>query len=133
MSILTMYLLLFILAVINFSAGAYKLKSFLSEYTSIRYSADLERFKTMVRLQMYLALLQIVILSGALVVGIIGILKDEIGLIVVLAMNGGIIWLGKAFKSGETRARTLPVDDVNLQAEYRDICRTWVRKPFPDF
>lgn len=133
MSLLGWYLLLFILALINFCIGVIKVKSFTSQYSSIKCIGDLENFKNLVRVQMYQALLQITFLSAALVLGIYGILKGELSLLVVLAMNVVILILGKSFKRIEDSTRSLPVDDERLQAEYRDICRTWLHKPFPNF
>ena len=133
MSLLAVYLLLFVLALINFSVGVVKLKSFQSQYSSIKYKGDLENFKSMARGQMYIALLQFVFLSAALVLGIYGLLKGELSLLVILFMNGIILILGKLCKRIEDNVRSLPVDDERFQAEYRDICSTWLHKPFPDF
>ncbi len=133
MRLLSWYLLLFVLAIVNFSVAVAKLKSFLAEYSSIRYVGDLSHFKSMVRVQMYSALLQIVILGAALVIGVFGILNGELSLITVLALNGVIMLLGKLFKGTEEKARLLPVDDKELETDYRDVCRAWKHKPFPDF
>jgi len=133
MSLLSWYLLLFVLALINFSVAVVKLKSFLNEYSSIRYIGDLINFKSMVRVQMYSALLQTVILGAALIIGVFGILKGELSLMIVLALNGVFMLLGKLLKGTEEKARSLTVNDDRLVTDYRDACRTWMHKPFPDF
>jgi hypothetical protein len=132
MSLLGWYPLLFALALANFFLGLSQLKSFLSQYSSISNTIDLEAFKRMVRIQMNIAIMQIVFLGAALVVGIYGIIMDELGLLVVLLMNGIIFVLGKSCKGIEERVRSLPVDEI-LKSEFRNICRTWLHKPFPDF
>lgn len=133
MNLLTWYILLFVLAVVNFFYGVSKLKSFRSEHTSIRYIGDLESFKSLVRGQMYIALLQILILGAALVLGIYGILKNELSLMVVLVMNGIIFFLGKSCKKIEEDIRSMPVEDERFQVEFKKISRTWLHKPLPDF
>ena len=106
---------------------------FLAVTSSIRSSADLERFKALARLEMRLALAMIGLLVTGLVIGLV-LIKEHgaVALLAVLLVNGIVLGLGVFHKGVEEKARSLPVADV-LSTEYRRVCHTWNKKPFPDF
>ncbi|MFO8183933.1 MAG: hypothetical protein R6U39_07135 [Candidatus Aegiribacteria sp.] len=127
---------LFILALANLVWGRISVKRFMAVHQRISTMMELTRFKRMVRKQMYGALLQMVLLGAMGTLAFVGILIGSINTIqflVVLAMNGIIVYAGNQGKSIENRARDLPVDDLDLRTNYVDICRTWRLKAFPDF
>ncbi|MCD4846953.1 MAG: hypothetical protein K8R76_02035 [Candidatus Aegiribacteria sp.] len=129
-------LLLFVLGIINLIAGVKGIRSFLSQDSSIRTYQNLENFKSMVRKQMYQALLQLVILGTMTVIGIVGMLVGKLnfsGTLLFLTLNVINIFAGKWGKGFEKKARSLKVESPNLLDEYKSVCRTWFRKPFPDF
>lgn len=127
---------LFILALANLVLGRISLKKFMEVHKRISTVMELTRFKRMVRKQMFQALLQMVLLGAMGTLSFVGILIgsiDTIQFLVVLAMNGIIIYTGNQGKSIENRARDLPVDDLELRTQYGNICRTWRLKALPDF
>lgn len=127
---------LFILALANLVWGQISVKRFMTIHKRISTMMELTRFKRMVRKQMFQALIQIILLGAMGTLSFVGILIgsiDTIQFLVVLAMNGIIVYAGNQGKSIEKRARDLPVDDLELRTEYGNICRTWRLKAFPDF
>jgi FtsH-binding integral membrane protein len=106
---------------------------FLGDTPSIRSTSDLERFKELVRLEMYLALAMIVLLVTGLVVGLVLIRRDgAVVLLAVLVANGVVLGLGLFHKKVEQRARSLRTAEA-LDTEYRRVCYAWTKKPLPDF
>jgi hypothetical protein len=106
---------------------------FLADTPSIRSSSDLERFKELVRLEMYLALAMIVLLVTGLVTGLVLIRRHgAIVLLAVLFVNGVVLGLGLFHKKVEERARHLRTAE-GLETEYRRVCHAWTSKPLPDF
>ncbi|MCK4506340.1 MAG: hypothetical protein KAW14_12060 [Candidatus Aegiribacteria sp.] len=90
----------------------------------------------MVRKQMYQTLLQLVILGTMTVIGIVGISTGKLnfnGTLLFLLLNVINIFAGKWGKVFEKKVKLLKVEDPNLLEEYKSVCRTWGRKPFPDF
>jgi len=111
-----------------------QLKGFLAETPGIADSRSLERFKDVVRVQMYLALVVIVLLSAGVLVGLVLIRKHGLlGLVGVLGTNLALIGFSLYLKRFEVRARSLPTSSEELGGEYRKVADTWVKKPLPDF
>jgi len=129
-------LILFACGMVNFFIALSALRKFLALNSGIDSLLNLENLKEMVRKQMYQALLAIVFFGGMGVLGCIGIITrrlDSTQFVLFLILNG-IVWAaGKSAKSIEKRAQNLSVSNPNLSDEYQSICRTWIRKPFPDF
>lgn len=129
-------LILFACGMANFFVAVSSLKKFLTLNPRINNLLNLENLKKMVRKQMYQALLAIVFFGGMGVLGVIGIITGKLSFtefLLLLVLNG-IVWAaGKSSKSTEHRAQNLSVADLSLVDEYRSVCRTWIRKPFPDF
>jgi hypothetical protein len=107
--------------------------AFLETTPSIRSSADLERFKELARLEMYLALAMIVLLVTGLIIGLV-LIREHGGaaLLPVLLVNGVVLGLGVYHKGVEERARSLPSAD-GLETDYRRVCHAWNKKALPDF
>ncbi len=129
-------LVMFTCGMVNFFIALSALKKFLALNSGIDSLLNLENLKEMVRKQMYQALLAIVFFGGMGVLGCIGIIArrlDSTQFVLFLVLNG-IVWAaGKSAKPIEKRAQNLTVSNPNLSDEYKSICRTWMRKPFPDF
>jgi len=114
--------------------GLMSLKGFLSKYTSIQNHQAFKKFKAMVRLQMYMALVQLPFLVGALVSGVYGVfVSDKINFIVFLLMQGSIFFFGKFMASIEEKTRSLELLDESIKDEYENICETWIKKALPNF
>lgn len=133
MSLYSAFMLVFVLAVINALAGMLSLRGFLARTPAIASEVDLHAFKSVVRVQMVQALLQIGLLGGSLLIGVYGLFAGQLNFLLVLAVNGVVFVLGLAGKSTETRCRSLPVRDERLGAEYRRVCASWTAKALPDF
>ena len=129
-------LVLFTCGMVNFFVALSSLKKFLALNSGIDSLLNLENLKEIVRKQMYQALLAIVFFGGMGVLGCIGVIArrlDSTQFVLFLILNG-IVWAaGKSAKSIEKRAQNLYVSNPNLSDEYKSVCRTWIRKPFPDF
>jgi hypothetical protein len=133
MTLKGVFILLFFLAGINTLIATIDLKGFLSRHSTITSKLVLDEFKNLARKNMYQALVQIVLLVSAGLMGLYGIFTHQLGLLLVIALNGAIIVMSKLTKGIEDRTRSLPVDDKSLEEQYLTICETWVEKPFPNF
>ena len=125
--------LLFSAAIINMIFVVYKIKSYLNSHEKISDFQDLEEFKNMARLQMYLALIQLVILGSMNIIGLYGLITFRIGFMFLIYIDLIVIALGMAFKNIEKKATTLEMEDMMLYDEYSSVCQCWKSKPFPDF
>ena len=111
-----------------------QLRGFLDVTPSIADEECLNRFKGVVRTQMYLALWVIVWLGLGMLVGLgVIVIHGLLGFLLVLLMNGIVIAAGLFFRRTEVRARSLPAATEALGAEYRRVSEAWVKKPLPDF
>jgi hypothetical protein len=106
---------------------------FVNDTPRIAGTSDLERFKALARMEMYLALAMIVLLVSGLVAGLFLIFRHGIaGFLGVLLANAVVLGLGAFHKGVEDRARNLPASE-SLEAEYRRVGRVWTGKALPDF
>jgi len=129
-------LLLNILGILNGWWGKGRIEAFLAVVPDIATPHELNQFKRMVKEQMYLALGQLLLLGGALVLMIYGILAERLGfldILILILVNGFIFFMARRFKRVEQQAASLPVTDQALTDEYQRVCLTWRRKPFPDW
>jgi hypothetical protein len=111
-----------------------QLKRFLAETHTIADDVSLSRFKALARLQMYLALVVIVLMIGGFVAGMAVIARHGLpGGIVVILTNVLVLGLGMYHKRFEVKTRSLPAGSDALAAEYRRVSEAWVKKPLPDF
>lgn len=136
MSVMSWILVLFGVSLVNALAGIGGVRGFLSRNASIDSRQNLEDFEQMVRRQMYQALLQIGLLGAASILGIYGIISGRLTFVeflVFLLLNGVNFVIGKMGKGIEDRARSLPVKEEGLSSRYETVCKTWVRKPLPNF
>lgn len=87
----------------------------------------------MVKRQMIQALVQLALMGSGFILGIIGILRGEMGLMLVILPQVITIGISLMFKPFEYKAMNLLVEDSSLQDEYRRVCESWRGKAFPDF
>jgi NhaP-type Na+/H+ and K+/H+ antiporter len=114
--------------------SASQVKRFLKRHDEISDVRVLEEFKSLVKLQMYAALVQFFVLSLGLILGILLMFTFRpLGVLAMLIVNSLIFSLSQRFVKLEKKARSLPVANENLAQEYRKVSHTWVKKPFPDF
>jgi len=111
-----------------------QLRRFLAQTPSIADEICLQRYKDLVRTQMYLALVVVAMLGSGIVIGAILIRRyGRAGFAVVIATNVWILALAMYHRSWELRARRLEVASEGLALEYRRVSDVWVKKPLPDF
>ena len=110
-----------------------RVTGFLAETPSIRNGTDLERFKELARLEMYLALAMIVLLVTGLATGLVLVQRyGVVGLLAVLFVNAVVLGLGLFHKGAEEKARSLRTAEA-LDTEYRRVCYAWNKKALPNF
>lgn len=133
MSLFLLFILIFMLAIVNTILAGVHVRAFVSQKDAIDSRKTLDEFKKMVTQQMYQALLQLVLLGSTVLLGMYGIFTGKLSLFIVLLLNGIIIGLSMIFKSVEKRARSLKVEDELLQKEYLQVCEAWTKKALPTF
>lgn len=135
MTLWTAFVLIYAVAVLVSIWGGLSVRSFLARYPTITDRPALDAFKRLARSNMYMALMQIVILGAGFLVGILLVFRHGAikGLGPVLVANGVVMGLGKLIKSLEVRARSLPCATQALGDEHARVSESWVHKPFPDF
>lgn len=133
MSILYWFYLLLGLSTVNLLVEYMMIQSLLSKSPDIATTVDLDRFKNLARLNMYAALLQIVILGSGEFLGFYGQITGGIGLLLFLFLNAVIIVISKVVKKSEKLSQNLPVRDPLLSNEYQAVCDTWNNNLFPNF
>jgi len=129
----TVFIIIYLGVYLNSIVSANSNKKFLKRNHSIRDNRCLNEFKILVRTQMYQTLLQIALLGSGFLLGLYGLKKGEIGILLILLVNGIVFFISKKIKGVENACRNLKVEDNALEQEYRKICDTWVKKALPDF
>lgn len=125
---------IYVVAIGIIAWGGVQVRSFLGQHSSICDQADLDRYKAMVRTQMYLTLLLIGLLIAGLFVGIGLYLQDRLlGMAYFVLANGAVAVTSLFNRNLEKRVRSLPTTSPELENEYRRVSESWVKKPLPDF
>jgi hypothetical protein len=111
-----------------------QVRGFVDATPSIADEECLNRFKRMVRTQMYLALWVIVWLGLGMLAGI-GVIANHglPGFLLVIVVNGAVIAISLFYRRAELRSRRLPAATESLATEYRRVSEAWVKKPLPNF
>jgi hypothetical protein len=111
-----------------------QVRGFIDATPSIADEECLNRYKRMVRAQMYLALWVIVWLGLGMLAGIGVIASHGLpGLLFVVLVNGVVIAVSLFYRRAELRCRSRPAATESLAAEYRRVSEAWVKKPLPNF
>jgi hypothetical protein len=111
-----------------------QVRRFVTQTPTIADQACLDRYKGLVRVQMYFALSAIVLLGTGGIVALLLVKQyGYFGLVLVLAGSVCIIAGSLVMRRWEVRARTLPAGSEALAEEYRKVSHAWVKKPLPDF
>ena len=127
------YIVLQIALLLIALGGYFQVSQFLRQHSAIMNTANMDSFKSMVKVNMYVTL-------GYLVLGIPGILlslyisfyEGLTGVFAVLLMNTPIFLLGKHTKKLEMRSRALQCLPA-FADEYRTVGETWHKKALPNF
>jgi hypothetical protein len=129
-------LLLFVAAVANQAYGLSQLQGYLAGNPKIWGERALDEFKALVRRQMIQALLQLLLLGGMGVIGLLAIVDNRLdaqGMVAFISLNLIVFALGSYGKRIEERTRSLEVTDPALAEAYQAVCRSWLAKALPDF
>jgi hypothetical protein len=111
-----------------------QVRQFVAETPTIADQHCLERYKDLVRVQMYVALFIIGLLGTGALVGMV--LVSRYGCIAFLFVMAGSVCLIASslfMRTWEVRARSLAAGSEALAVEYRRVSEAWVKKPLPDF
>jgi len=127
------YLLLQIALFLLSLGGYFQVKKFLSQHNTISNHRHLDNFKSLVRVNMYIALVYIALgIPGILMSIYLGFAYGLLGIVCVLALNVPHFLFGKYLKSLEEKARQLQCSSEYSQ-EFRMIGETWFKKALPNF
>jgi len=113
-----------------------ELRRFVDRTPVLASRLDMMRFKKVVSHQMYAALVQLVVLSAPIVIFAAGIMFKVLGgtdFLFIIIPSVVILVLAGITRRWETRAKTIPVADPEIEAERNTIVHTWLRKPWPDW
>ncbi|MCP5048389.1 MAG: hypothetical protein GY940_14565 [bacterium] len=136
MSLMGWIYLLFFLGCINAAIAILNIKGFLDGHSVIDSLRVFRKFRQMVRQQMFQALIQIGILGPMILLGVSGVFNKKItgnNLFLWLLLNVGIFLLAQLAKRYEEPARSIKVPDPSMEEQYKRVCESWLKKPFPDF
>jgi uncharacterized membrane protein len=111
-----------------------QIRQFLATTPTIADESCLQRYKSLVRVQMYLALVGIGVLISGVVIGMVLTLRYGcMGLLIVIVGSAWLLGFGIFMKRWEGRVRSLPAGSEGLAQEYRRVSETWIKRAFPDF
>ena len=107
---------------------------FLKKTPSIADEVDLERFKKIARLGMYLTIISIPAMVVIIGTGLMIVIRHGfMGLLAVVFINIIMFVFARLGKSLELRARDLPAESEELAAAHKSVSEAWVKKVFPNF
>jgi hypothetical protein len=111
-----------------------QLRRFLAATPTLADETSLQRYKDLVRVQMYVTLAVGGLLVGGIILSVLLILRYGcMGFVLVTAGNAWLFAAGLFIRSWEVRARGLSAGSEELAREYRRVSETWVKKALPDF
>ncbi len=126
---LVLQLALFLLSL----GGYFQVKKFLGLHNDIADESHLDAFKSLVRVNMYVALVYLVLGIPSIGMSIyFGFAYGIPGVLLVLAISVPQFLLGKHLRGLEERSRTLACRS-DLGEEYAAVGHTWMKKALPDF
>lgn len=124
-------LCLFSIAISVYIKG--KVERFLTKNTAIANEKSLEEYKDIVRLNMYGAIAQIIIIIGAFASCVAFIFAHGVRGVFSLFLLGFAAGFGKELSQLEEKVRSLTCATPELERKYQNISHTWKKKALPDF
>ena len=111
-----------------------QLEGFLERHPAISDSSSLERFKAVARMNMYYALVFLLLLGLGSLAAVMSILNyggiTAIAVLLVAFLTGSVTrWASSA----ESRIKQINCTDATLEEELRNIFYCWQHRPFPNF
>ncbi|MBD2605794.1 hypothetical protein H6G81_15030 [Scytonema hofmannii FACHB-248] len=110
-----------------------QLEKFLENNTAIANDKSLEEYKSIVRLNMYGALAQIIIFISAFGSCVAYIVTQGFTGVFSLFMLGFAVSFMKQISQLEEKARSLTCATTQLDRQYKNISHVWKKKALPDF
>ena len=113
-----------------------KFTDFLNLVDSLKNKIDMEKFKKLVKENMYAALLNLVFLGSSWIIYFIGFFLKILGIIdfiFILIPAVLIVLFSLKLKSLEKMVQKLPADNPVLEEESNMIVDIWLHKPFPNW
>jgi hypothetical protein len=127
------YVMLQIALILLSIGGYFQVKTFLGQYSSVSDPIQLSAFKSLVRANMYIALVYLVLGIPTILLSIyIGFVFGLLGITFVAVVNMPHFLFGRHLRSLEKKARNLQCA-AYLSDDYRRIGETWFKKALPDF
>lgn len=127
------YLLLQAVLVLLSLVSYFQVKKFLSRHNSISREADLNDFKALVRVNMYMALVYLALGIPAIVMSIyLGWEYGLLGIFAVMAVNIPHFMFSQYLKTQEEKARQLNCSP-QFSNEFKTVGETWFKKALPNF
>jgi hypothetical protein len=125
---------LFLISTILFFFIEIQIRKFLIRNTSIANEKILQEYRSIVRLSMYLALVQIIAAFSTLFLGTVLVLITTLSFAVFISCANGVVFsLCRERARLEKKARSLPSADRDLELKYRRISEIWRKKVLPTF
>ena len=113
--------------------GYFQVKRFLNQHDTISNGSHLNNFKSLARVNMYIALVYLALGLPAILMSIyLGFAYGLLGIVAVAALNLPHFLFGKYLKSLEEKARHLQCTH-ELSDEFRAVGETWFKKALPNF
>ncbi|MDJ0733278.1 MAG: hypothetical protein QNJ47_04190 [Nostocaceae cyanobacterium] len=110
-----------------------EINNFLKRHQKIIDEQVLEEYKSLVKRNMYMALVQIFVLVSGTIMGLIIMVRNGgAGLIILIIGNLSIIITAEGIRTLETKVRSLPCAE-HLAKQYKRVNRVWVKQAFPHF
>ena len=114
--------------------AAVQIERFLRATPAINSVESLERFKTLARQNMYLAIMCIPVLGTGFIIGLVLIWKHGLpALSATLALNALLLSVSRRVSRKESAAQNLPATTDDLAHEYDRVSNSWVQRILPDF
>ncbi|MGI2906550.1 hypothetical protein [Tolypothrix sp. VBCCA 56010] len=110
-----------------------QLAKFLENNIEIANDKSLEEYKSIVRLDMYGALAQIIVLISAFGSCVAYIVTQGFTGVFSLFLLGFAVSFTKQISQLEEKARTLTCATTQLDRQYKNISHVWKKKALPDF
>jgi hypothetical protein len=113
--------------------GFFQVQHFLRNNPSISTARDLDNFKRLARVNMYVALVYIVLSIPVVLISMyLGFSAGLTGVAIVLVASAPHFALGQYMKKLEEKSRTLECASQYAE-EHRRIGQVWQKKALPDF
>lgn len=128
-SYVALQLALFLLSL----SGYFQVKRFLVNHPAITGAADLARFRSLARVNMYIALAYLILAFPGIILSIyLGIYYGLMGSLIVVAANAPHFLFARHLRELEEKARKLECAS-QLYPDYKMTGEVWFKKALPNF